>query len=107
MELEFKERAKSRRFTENVLRERDAGATKTFASTHWNFLRTELLEAVSKPPFGRSNLMILSGLKRVLKPALLKIGNFRFRSTWSLLSGNKFLNDWEWPAQAERSGRNL
>jgi hypothetical protein len=73
--LEFLERARSRRDASAALRT-CGGATKALASTDLNFLRIE---------------------------SLRKIGNCGFRFTGRLLSGDKFLNDWEWSAQTEGS----
>src|SRR5882672_9028574 len=73
--LEFQERARSRRDPSAVLRT-SVGAPKTLASTDLTFLRIE---------------------------SLRKIRNCGFRFTRRLLSGDKFLNDWEWSAQAERA----
>jgi len=71
--LEFQERARSRRDPSAVLRT-SVGAPKTLASTDLTFLRIE---------------------------SLRKIRNCGFRFTRRLLSGDKFLNDWEWSAQTE------
>jgi len=73
--LEFQKRAKSQRDASAALRT-GAGAIKALASTDLNFLRIE---------------------------SLRKIRNCGFRFTGRLLSGDKFLNDWEWAAQAEGS----
>src|SRR5467141_610474 len=71
--LEFQKRAGSRRAPSAALRT-SAGVPKTFASTDLTFLRIE---------------------------SQRKIRNCGFRFTRRLLSGDKFLNNWEWSAQTE------
>src|SRR6266436_1688972 len=47
-----------------------------------------VLEAISKPPFGRSNLLILNGLNRVLKSALIKRRHLSGGRSEHILGGN-------------------
>src|SRR6266849_2219726 len=47
-----------------------------------------VLEAISKPPFGHSNLLILNGLNRVLKSALIKRRHLSGGRSEHILGGN-------------------
>src|SRR5258705_9655135 len=71
--LEFQKRARSRRDPSAAL-STSADSPKTLASTDLTFLRIE---------------------------SRRKIRNCGFRFTRRLLSGDKFLNDWEWSTQTE------